>query len=402
MRQFNYPSQQQKNKRGRPRLALMIALALIFALLFDILAVVVVSLHNNNSLTTFQPLNSGSYLFSKVIAWGDGTIESIGIDSNGFFEINGEKRRLLGFCDTSMYSTGDQFDDVNRKILDTELGYLQKAGIRLYELDLGPCDSLSDYNSVMQILYSHKMLVVPLFSLQGIGSGFTNHLIPTDFKVKSSTASSYFASWINMINYWSNVVTIGIENEMDMSSGYSYTLADATAYMDMLYSYAKTHTTIPVITKFGYVDNSAFAATVQNAFLHYSAIPCFDVYCSTDSKFADAGDAIKAWYSLKTGCSNFWVTETNYGLNGKWAATKFNEDMIDALFAHNASAVFLFCVQDKYIPEAMFFDSRGNHIAYLDTLMEYVSEWQAAIPNTQTVSRSPTTINIAGTLFPAP
>ncbi len=305
------------------------------------------------------------------------TTESVSIDGNGFFIINGVKRRLIGFCDPQQYNSGSEWNATDEAILHKELDYLQSKGVRLYEIAMGPPLNDSQYNTILKLLYNHKMLVVPLFCLQGAPN--FDSLITTNFVVNSGTASSNFAQFLTRVNAFPNVVSIIIENEMDISYSHTYTLANATAYMNMLYNYAKVRTTLPILTKFGYLNYSSFATSVQNAFLRYSAVPCFDIYCTSPANFATACNDIHKWVLSKKRNNQTWLTEVNYAnsTNSGIDARKLTKEMIDAMFANNVSAVFLFSVQYKSMPTTMFFDSSGNPIANTDTLLANVSRWQA-------------------------
>jgi hypothetical protein len=324
---------------------------------------------------------SRDILANKVIKWGDGSTETVQIDKDGFFFLNGQKKRLIGICDPMIYKSGNPWSAENRAILNKELDYLQARGVRLYQFNLWPWDQSADneYKSVLDMFYAHKMLIVPIFS---VVKDSPDLLATTDWHLSGSNhVSTYLVDWINHVKAYPNVVAISLENEMDISSGNNITLNNATSYMNMLYKYAKANTNIPLITKFGSVKNSAFATTIQNAFLHYSAIPCFDTYFSTTDGFAEDCIATKDWYSSKTNCSQMWLTEMNYiSAASVLDSTRLTGEMIDAVLAHDASAVFLFCAQDSQMPGAMFFDTAGNPTTNLETLLKNVPSWQAVIP----------------------
>ena len=347
-----------------------------------------------NAMDNAQP--SGSYLLQKTITWGDGTTESVSIDSNGFFIINGVKQRLVGFCDPCGYASGYLYDSPNIAILNKELDYLQGKGVRLYEFDLGAWGPIGGepYDTILQPIYDHKMLAVPLFhndSRTEFGS-----LSTIDFTFGGSTVSSWFAGWLTHVKAFPNVVSIILDNELDVSEGHTYTLANVTAYMDMLYNYAKANTNIPIVTKFGYLNNSAFATTVQNAFLPYSAVPCFDQYDSSAADFTTHCNATYNWAVSKGRNQQLWLTEANYADKG-YDATQLTKAMIDAMFAANVSAVFLFSVQMNSTPTAMFFDSSGNPTANANTVLANIPAWQAPVSETPSVTNSSGASNVAAT-----
>jgi hypothetical protein len=319
----------------------------------------------------------GSNVLQRYIRWGDRTTEAVSIDSNGFFIINGVKRRLIGFCDPQQYSAGCEWNTTTEAVLRKELDYLQSKGVRLYEIAMAPPLNDSQYNTILQLLYDHKMLVVPLFCLQGAPN--FDSLATTNFLVNSVTAGSCFAQFLTHVNAFPNVVSIIIENEMDISYGHTYSLANATAYMNMFCNYARVRTTLPILTKFGCLNYSSFATSVQNAFLHYSAVPCFDIYSASSADFTAACSAIHNWVLSKSRNSQTWLTEANYAQRSAAGidANKLTKAMIDAMLTHNVSVVFLFGVQYCSVPNAMFFDPSGNPIANVDTLLANIPAWQA-------------------------
>jgi hypothetical protein len=348
-------------------------------------------------------------LLQKTITWGDGTVETVVIDSNGNFILNGAQTKLVGFCDSMIYAHGVPYDTDNMALLNKELDYLQGKGVRLYQVNLWLWGE-DAYDGLLQMFYDHKMLVVPLFS--GTGESNFGDLTTTDFVVDSTgTISTFFAAWLKHVKSFQNVVSIIIENELDIQmSGSSYTLSNVTKYMDMLYNYAKANTTLPILTKFGVLNYDANAASVQNAFLHYSAIPAFDLYYTDATSFGSGCTTTSNWYSTKTSVSQMWVTEANYAYArepGYYNATKFTKDMVDAMFSHNVSAVFLFAVQDKYDSSAMFFDTLGNPIANTEVLMANMAVWQApvtpapvvlAVPTLSSPANAATVSNVTPTL----
>jgi hypothetical protein len=331
------------------------------------------------------------YLLQKTITWGDGTVETVAIDSNGNFILDGVQRNLVGFCDPFIYAYGNPYDASNKEILQKELDYLQSKGVRIIHFNLWPWGEEA-YDSVLQLYYDHKMLAVPLFSL--IGDPVSGDLSTTDFLVDgTSTVSTFFATWLKHVKSFQNVVSIVIENEMDINLSYrGYTLSNATKYMDMLYNYAKANCTVPIVTKFGVLNYDAAAASVQNAFLHYSAVPCFDLYYTDASTVASGCASTAQWFSTKTTSSKMWVTEANYAFArepGYYNAAKFTKEMVDAMFANKVAVVFLFSIQDIAESTSMFFDYTGNPITNLDTLLANIPTWQAPMAADPIVIGSP-------------
>jgi hypothetical protein len=85
--------------------------------------------------------DNGGYLFDKVITWADGSTEHVQIGKDGFFRLNGEKRRLMGmFLDLQSLPTGDYgqfYLPSNMAMYEKELAYLRSIGVRLIHFELG-------------------------------------------------------------------------------------------------------------------------------------------------------------------------------------------------------------------------------------------------------------------------
>jgi hypothetical protein len=321
------------------------------------------------------------FIYDNIITWGDAATEHIQIDTAGWFYLNGVKKKLVGMTDPQSYNSGTMYDTANKAIFDTELTYLQSKGVRLYQTALTAWAPASVYAPVLQLLYNHKMLAVPIFTLRGGGTGWDN-LTTLDWTVDANgSVSTYLTAWVNAVKAFPNMVAIILENELDNLLAYTYTWAQAASYEAFLVSTARALTTLPFLTKFSFIGNSAFSSPAQNVLLQYSAIPCFDIYNTTANDLSTSCGRTYNWYSrlLNVPSRQFWVTETNYATPYFIGpdATQLTAAMVSAILAQNVSAVFLFSVQQHGTPAAMFFDSSGNYIANLDTLMANMTTWQA-------------------------
>ncbi len=336
---------------------------------------------NMRAAAIYQPkITQHRFLVDKIITWGDATTEHIQIDTDGWFYLDGVKRKLIGMTDPMIYASGDPYDTgggtTNYDILHTELDYLVSKGVRLYQVGLWRWYPASEYTNILQLFYDHKMLLVPVFTARGVGTGWDN-FTTLDWTIDDNgTSMQYLTAWINAVKAFSNVVAISLNNELDLLGAYTYTLALATDYQALCVSTASALTTIPLLTKFTQIGLSSFGATVANALLTYSKIPCINLYYPTVADATALSKEAKNWYNYKTNCANHWVTETNYAVAFVYNATLLTVAMVDALFANNATAVFLYTVQDT--SAAMFFDANGTKIANMDTLMANVDTWQAA------------------------
>jgi hypothetical protein len=345
-----------------------------------------VSAANTNTVNT-NLQSGGSYLMQKTITWGDGTIESVAIDSDGIFVLNGMKKKLVGFTDPLQFSSGAYWDSKNLALVDTELAYLQSKGVRLVHMQIGfAWRSEADYDRILQLYFDHKMLIVPLFAVRGGGTGWDN-LTTLDWTIAPGiSVTKALTTWMKHVKTFSNVVAIVLENELDMKGAYTYTVDQAANYMSLLYATARPLTTLPLITKFGYAPGS-FATAVQNALIPYSAINCFDIYEASATDFSAAVDAVNVWSGTKSKPSHTWVTETNYVTTG-FDATKLTPSMIDALLTHGAAVVLVYQMYGPVDPETCLFDSSGNPTVTCDSLLTNISTWQSPIPELASVTNS--------------
>jgi hypothetical protein len=331
--------------------------------------------------------DSKDYLLDKVITWADGSKEHVQIDSDGFFILNGVKRRLVGFCDPSHYAVGDYWDAANITILHAELDYLQSVGVRLLHMEMGIAfdGDPTHYDDLLQLYYDHKMLVIPLFTVRGKWDNWDN-LTTLNWVINAGkTVTDYLTEWVNHVKAFSNVVAIVLEDELDMLGEYTYTAIRAGDYMNLLHTTARALTSLPLLTKFVRYNYNAFALSAQNVLIPYSAIACIDLYGESEYEFTDQNNLCSAGYSTKSKPSQMWITETNYDYYGL-DATGMTKAMVDGMLAANASVVMLFAMYGTTgYPAARFFDEEGVPIANCETLMANMATWQAAISQPATI-----------------
>jgi len=136
--------------------------------------------------TGIAQADDGGYLFDRVIGWGDGSTEHIQIGEDGFFILNGVKKRLIGIdlrpilswdWDPPYRLTDAQYWLPEKlAIWDKELGYLESIGVRLVIFNPfyvigwpGPGSEEERYSAVFDLIYKHKMLVLPHISARIMG-----------------------------------------------------------------------------------------------------------------------------------------------------------------------------------------------------------------------------------------
>jgi transcriptional regulator CtsR len=190
---------------------------------------------NTNNMDNAQ--SSGGYLQEKNITWGDGTIEDLRLESDGYFLLNGVKQRLVGFhfgVPTPKYdeewnpsATGSKtqfWTTENLAFLDNMLSYLQSKGVRIIRIPLvytylaSTIDEANAYKALFDLTAKHKMYVVGWL----VGKWFTgfNCVQPTsNFVIPGGTNGDTLDTWLNrlvpIVAQYPNIVVMNCENELD-------------------------------------------------------------------------------------------------------------------------------------------------------------------------------------------
>jgi hypothetical protein len=317
--------------------------------------------------------------WAKQITWGDGSKEIWMLDRDGYFWIDGVRRKLIGFVDAAQFPSGNQWDAANLTLVDTQLTNQQSKGVRIWEVAIaykGSANQQATYNSVMQLAYNHKMIVLPLFTVRGTTN--FNTLIGTNFILPPSneqTVTQWLIEFIGVMNGWQNVATLILENEIDVYYGaQNFSAGNAWKHIDLIFKTARPLTNLPLVTKLDFYGDSATQAAISDEIAKYSDIMYHDLYGASAGDFTTVANACNSYRNqLRNKPSQMWVTETNYRSGGVFDATKLTKAMIDAQFAANASLVMLFDMYGNASVGTNFFDSAGAPIANTDTLMANVA-----------------------------
>lgn len=335
----------------------------------------------------YQPsLIQTRYLLSKDITWGDESVENVRISPDGFFVLDGIKKRLVGFSiGLSGYAAGNYYDAANLTILESELECLQSAGVRIVHADFNwdAIDCEDNYDTTLQLFYDYKMLVYPYMTLKWQDN--FDDLSPIDFVLDGAETASVFAlKWINKIISYPNVVAVGLENELDIKIGaQNYTPAAAVSYIDMLYAIWKAQTNIPIIIKLGRDEWDEFSTQIWDALISRTAIPSFDPYYPTAAQFTSQCNFYREWCQTKGFNMQTWLSEFGTPDGTNMVATDLTKAMIDAALAENVAVLMIVGANMQHIAGASFFDVNGDPVAGTlvadEDFADYVTEWQAAL-----------------------
>jgi hypothetical protein len=325
-----------------------------------------------------------TYLFDKTVTWADKTTERVQIGSDGFIRLNGTAKCLLGMnIETSGFAT-KYYDSSSLALIDKEITYLQSKGIRTIEALLpyeGPNHmEAARYKPVLDILYKHKMIVMPLFTLKYI-SNFRNLSNP-NIQFTGDSLSELVARWCAVVNSYQNVATIYVENELDYRvNGQTYNASQAGAYMKLLTGLFRQNTSLPLSTKLVAYFPGGTMDQIKQAILPYVNIPAFDIYQYDATKVGKMVDSVKSWLSARGYSSTKWWSSEFNAVNTSNGTTssRLTYTFLDAAFTRGVPVVHLWVSHRVKQLSAAFFDAYGNPITALVNLTPYISKFQTAI-----------------------
>ncbi|MGB8707167.1 MAG: hypothetical protein WCD72_04355, partial [Dehalococcoidia bacterium] len=333
------------------------------------------------------------YLFDRVITWADGSTEHVQIDSDGFFILNGVKKRLVGFEDwlEADFSAGDHFwDSANQTLYQKEFAYMASKGVRLVHLNLAYTgyNQEADLDGILTLAYNNKLLIIAQEQFKWNTNNFSPNmgdLDPVDFSLGSETVSQALPKWVNKVTSYPNVVIICFECEMDGGTfgdifpNQMYTPESCANYFAMATSIIKANTDLPIVSKLLDDQYSQSRINLQNVILPFSAVPCFDAYEDSSSVFTAKLQAMQSWAKQKGNGRQTWLLEMSSPNRNPPQATQVTKAVIDACLATNVSVLCLAPANRCNIANNSFFDTSGNPIANTDTLMANMATWQAPI-----------------------
>lgn len=326
------------------------------------------------------------FLFDQTITWADGTAEHIQVGRDGYFRLEGKKVRLVGIDIGTTGLAGVYYTDANLAIIDKELGYLQRAGIRVIHVTFGYegyQKEAEHYPKLLDLLYKHKMLAFPMISGKWLPN-FGN-LTEPDFRIGGADSlRQWVTRWCAVMAAYPNVVAVAAENELDIPvKPQAYTAADVTAYMQLLTTSIRTALHVPVVSKLVGEVNATWPwrPDIKEAVLPFSDVPVLDVYYPTVPELNSHLDAVVTWLKAKGYDANgMWITEANAGTGNAPRSADFSTEYLQSMFNHGASLVCLWVANRVKDPAVAFFDADGNPGNSLSRIAPNLRKLQEPLP----------------------
>jgi hypothetical protein len=325
-----------------------------------------------------------SYLFDRAVTWADGTTERVQIDSDGIIRLNGIARRLLGLNFAPSGFSGDYYSSANLALLDKELSYLQSKGVRTMEVLLTYEGSYhmeaAHYKPVLDLMYKHKMIVMPLFTLKYYSS--FNNLKNVNIPLSGDSLTELVGRWCAVVNSYQNVAAIYVENELDYRvNGQTYGASQAGAYMKLLTGLFRQNSNLPLATKLAGYFPGGTVDQIKQAVIPYVDIPAFDIYQYDATWIGKRVDDTKAWLAARGySSSKWWAGEFNaVNASNGTTASRLNSTFLDAAFSRGVPVIHLWIMHRTKELAAALFDAYGNPISAMVNLAPYINGFQTAI-----------------------
>jgi len=236
------------------------------------------------------------------------------------------------------------------------------------------------YKPVLDILYKHKMLVMPLFTLKY--TSYFRNLSNPNIQLSGDSLTKLVARWCAVVNSYQNVVAIYVENELDYRvNGQTYGSSQAGAYMKLLTGLFRQNTTVTLSTKLvGYFPGGTMDQ-IKQAILPYVNIPAFDIYQYDATKVGKMVDSIKSWLNARGYSSTKWWSAEFNAVNTSNGTTssRLTSSFLDAAFTRGVPVVQLWVSHRVQQLSAAFFSASGSPNTALVNLAPNISKLQAAI-----------------------
>ncbi len=344
---------------------------------------------------------NGEYLLDKVITWNDGNTEQVQILKDGFFRLDGEKKKLIGMgLGTSQPPAGrygEFFLARNMATYEKELAYLQSINVRLIHVELNYIIQYTHtvdgeqkaYKDLLDLIYRYKMLVIPEIELHGAyaNGDFSNCVLYTIDGVKD-TPQLWAARCMDTISRYDNVVGMVVENELDIKmkkadSGYQgfkdqvYTAQDVTNHLTSLIEIVRSKFEGPVIHKLA--GTWLIEPEIKKAALDVTDLGAFDCYASSSDRMDSFLEELQAWLNNAGHPSTgWWCMEFNAG----WAPVVWDgldSSLIQSIFDHGATIAIFYVSNWSTEPASQLFGNDGNPNEQLVRLARDFDKLQAPL-----------------------
>ncbi len=365
---------------------LRILLSLLFCLIFAL-----------PSVTAPGKVEAASdYLLDKTVQWADGSIEHIQIGTDGYFVLDGVKRRLVGMNLGSgpSYDEEDCYwlpDNVAR--MDKVLTYLEAAGVRIVEFEPESIwhyggeagEEYERYSTVLDLVYAHKMLVMPHFVArhQPDAGDLSNCDFLMGYCDGTDTVGQWASRFADVMAAYPNVVTIIMGNELNIPyHDYDYQPENVANYLQFIKSIFNSKLAVPTVCNFAAYSesDSPVRDDIVSAGLAVTDWPCFTHYGDSLSLYNTRLEVLTGWLGSNGYVQNgYWIEETNYCSWSPPDASKFTVDYLDTLFNHGASMALLHTTVSPDNDGYSFFTDNGDPIQSMAALAAEFSRLQTPL-----------------------
>lgn len=369
--------------------------------------------------------DDGGYLLDKVVTWADGSTEHVQISDDGYFTLDGAKRRLVGMG--MVYSLGvtPWWSPENLPLFDKELSFLESVGIRLVTMNPHyPCSFTApgcedaNVSPFFDLIYHHKLLFIP-----HIGCSFLdewslaelNGLANPDFPISywwegppgehhqaTDSYGAFAGRFADMLQKYPNIVAMTIENEIDKpeDAGEDWSPEVAANFVNYVASIFRARLNVPITHNFVGIPEQR--PDIKTAVLPMIDHPGYDLYNSSFSAYETRLNTLVSWLSsIGYPTTGWWMLETNKAWPSD--AAGFNSEWIESAFDSGAAIAILHCSNNRSEPTLAFFDDNGDPIPSLVAIGAEIERLQAPIvepssPPTVTTSDASNATNTGTTL----
>jgi hypothetical protein len=287
------------------------------------------------------------------------------------------------------------FEPANMALINKELDYLQSIGMRIIHINLFYVrwfkngDEITAYTMLLDAIYKHKMLAIPLITAKWI-PGFLETNEP-DFSWNFGspkvvdTLRAWANRWVAIVGKYSNIIAVVIDNELDYKLGppevlkrQRYTVDQVDKYLVFMKNIlAKAN--VPMITKL--MGNEYWGDdAIKLICLSKTDLPVFDCYANSTKQENNDLSIFFAWLK-KSGhpIKGWWCLEYNKGMPIDTA--KFDSSYIDAIYNNGATVVTLFVSNYAGNPTWDFFNVDGTPTRTLSDISRQLVRLQSPINN---------------------
>lgn len=336
------------------------------------------------------------YMLDKVVQWPDGTSEHIQIGTDGYFVLDGAKKRLVGMN----LGFGLSYDEEecywlpeNIERMDKILTYLEAAGVRIVEFEPESIwhyggeagEEYDRYSTILDLVYEHKMFLMPHFVArhQPDAGDLSNPDFLMGYSDGTDTVGQWASRFADVIATYPNTVIMILGNELNIPfNDYDYQPQNVANYLAFIKNIMKSKVNVPVVANFAAYSEGGVPIRddIVNAGMTVLDWPCFTHYGDSISLYNSRIEILNNWLDSHAYPSNgYWIEETNFCSWSPPDASKFTVEYLDTLFEHGASMALLHTTMSPGNPGYSFFDENGDPIESMVALTTEFSRLQTPV-----------------------